>query len=417
MPVLYVGQYEWTTRHGDDFWQPPGGDQISALDLRSLPEAGSPGPVPQGAGVFVYDTPRAHPSLLLALGSDVTATLTTSQKAGLRALLKLPALALLPDTLTDLLRQCLMNPAYYDATGLTRWKPVLPDFRRRVVECRLPGVGALFTESLTNDHPAWSASRAVFQADYLRHRTVHQTPLAVLQRWVGSHMLRLWGAMSDDLAGHLLPAPYQADGWTPPATAIADNFNRTDESLDVGPWVETVGDWAVTTNEVSIAVASFAAARHTTALSTDDHKAKVTVTALTATTGAAGALARMSTDATPGEDYYVARLVDGGASIEFTKTIDNAKTVLDTSKTVTISLPDDVEIEVDGSTMISRFNGTVQHNFTDTSLTGQLNAGMHLRRTGDRVDDFSAEDVVAAAAPSGHDALLAGIRNQMIQHV
>jgi hypothetical protein len=88
----------------------------------------------------------------------------------------------------------------------------------------------------------------------------------------------------------------------------------------------------------------------------------------------------------------------------FNKIVNGTPTVLDTNKSVTRSLPDTIEIECSGSTMVSRFNGATQHNFTDTSLTGNLQCGIATRRAADVVDDFSAEDLGTKAPVPQHPA-------------
>lgn len=385
---LYLGQWERHTRDGDSFWRPPDGDHIGALDLRSLVQCGLAGPTPEGYGLFVYAAAKTHANLVLSLGDDL-------EKSGLWTFFGVPATTPMEDRLRDAIRQWLLDPAYYDAGGQTRWKP-LRCHRRRRVECRIGGVGQLFSERFDASHPAFAATEEVFRADYVRNREVRGIAAAILRKWTGATCLKLYGEMSDSRAAGLLPATYRGDGWAPPDTTISDNFNRPNESLDVGPWTEVVGDWSVTANEAALEAAAVALARHTTQLSSDDHKSKVTVTALAAT-GRAGPVARFSTDASPNHDCYRCRLDGTLNDIEFFKIVDGTETLLDTPKSITRSLPDDLEIEVNGSTMVSRFNGATQHNFTDTSLTGQLNCGMQLRRTADRVDDFLAEDLPSAA--------------------
>jgi len=163
-------------------------------------------------------------------------------------------------------------------------------------------------------------------------------------------------------------------------------------------WAEVRGDWGVVTNEAGCPVTIDAPtlARHETSLSTDDHKASVDVTAW-ASNGQGGPCARFSNDAAPNEDLYYCNIANEVTDhLYFFKIVNGTITGLDTGTTPTIGLPDTVEIECDGSAMKSRFNGTLNHDFSDTSITGNLKCGMNGRRTADRLDNFSAQDLAAA---------------------
>ena len=109
--------------------------------------------------------------------------------------------------------------------------------------------------------------------------------------------------------------------------------------------------------------------------------------------------ARNSTDASPNHDLYYFRIAYGGTpspGLEFAKVVNGTITLIDTVRSITVTLPDTLEIQCNDSAMVSRLNGATEHNFTDTAITGNLRCGMTLRRTTDAVDDFSAEDLVLA---------------------
>jgi len=387
----YFGKWEWFNA-GDPHWRAPGGDHVGCLDLRSSSQAAQAGGVPSGTGLFCYASPKSDPLLLIDLGDNLDTNVNSIRKTVLRAELGLSPTTPLDNSARAILRQLMFDSSIYDSTGVTRWKPLCGALNQDV---RLTVAGTeIFAERVTAAHPARAAAVAVFQSDYAAARVRGDT-LTILRRWTGATMRKLYGIMDDSTAQLLLPDPYKGDGWALPQTSISDNFNRANESLDAGSWVEVTGNWEVFSNHAQLVAADVAYARHTTQLSTDDHKAKGTIIAINGTNGGLGVTARNSTDASPNHDMYVA-LADISNVLIYRKVVNGTITALDSNKTISISVPDDIEIEVNNSTMISRFNGVVQHNFTDTSLSGQLNCGLFARRVGDELDDFTADDLAVA---------------------
>ena len=84
MAELYLGRWEWDTSR-DPHWRAPGGNAVGALDLRTLPQCGTPGPTLEGWGLFAYAAPTVHANLVRSLGSDLKRLLTAGEKLAIRS--------------------------------------------------------------------------------------------------------------------------------------------------------------------------------------------------------------------------------------------------------------------------------------------------------------------------------------------
>lgn len=377
---VYLARWVWNA--AETVWQAPL-PSIGALDLRSLTECGTQGGA-GGLGLFAYPS-TVSISGATYLGADFAALNTTRRNALNNGLgVNLTA----NESLDRVINKLLMENA--DPGGQTKWRP-LRIGKSREVQIWFAGQ-SLGIGTVQDDEAGFIASLDARKADYARAK-LSGVPIEALRKWNGYDLIKYWGSRDSSKLSLIVPADSINDGSDPPETTISDNFNRANEALDTGGvWVEvSPTDWTVTSNQVVYGSATATAlARHATALSSDDHKASVSVTAIGAS-GLVGAAARSSTDAAPNHDTYIVGL--GATSVIFRKIVNGSATDLDTSKSVTPSVPDTIEIECNNSTMISRFNGVQQHNFTDTSLTGNLYCGLYMRRTTDALDDFNAQDL------------------------
>lgn len=395
---LYLGQWEWADRDGTFQWRAPGGAAVGALDLRSTAQCGIAGGTP-GYGLFVYSSPQTHPLLLRSLGTDLTARLNTPTRTHLQTALN--STTTLTDRLGDLLKQITQDSGCWDATGLGRWKPVQPT-RAGLVSLTIGGLGTIYQERVTPAHPSFAAAIQVFQADYRTHRPTRDPIL--LRKWTGATLLKLFTRLNDLDADSLMPPEFRSDGYEAPTTSISDNFDRTNEELDAGPWVEIInasGDWDVVSNEAKLSGTpdNEQAARHTTALSTDDHEVQCDVTALKANPngGYAGPCARISTDTHATRDYYFYLVKDAITDAsEIGKMVDGTPTSLATGSFSAANLPETLKLTADGSDLTGLLNGSANIATTDTAITGNLNVGMVARREPDKIDNWSAADVAAA---------------------
>ena len=381
MTNIYLAQWQWLADGIDSRWEAPIAGNVGGIDLRSIPQMSLAGGAFQGWGLFTYPGPVAI-SGALSLGNNLSVNLSTPIKNAIRNRLGI-ASAFAGSTLLDVLWEILTSKA--DSTGLLRCKPLMPTTQGNL-ELHLGGFSLVRSEQFQAfTHPHWPQVLAVLQNDYRRVREEYQAiglpdvPRKVLGSWKEKY----------HVADHrvFLPPDLPDEGWLPPSTVITDNFNRANESLDVGPWVEVVNNWFIAANVASTDGGSNGLARHTTALASDNHYSEIVKTLNDLGCGAA---ARISLDASPNQDCYFVRLK--GTTIAFKKVINGTITDLDTDRAYTETLPDTIRIEVDGSSMKSYFNTVLEHNFTDASLTGNLSAGMDCRG-GDDLDNFEAADL------------------------
>lgn len=387
MPHWYLHNWEWAGIGPDALWQSPGGNAVAALDLRSLPQQSIAGGIPEGYGLFGYAAPQVR--LLAYLGQSPEDNLTLAQKAALKQLWGANRDWVVPDKLGQAIFAALITQA--DSTGQSRVKPIR-GYGGRQLTLRL--AGQVFGDiRCARGGLEELATLAVFKADYRQNRLlvdVGKLPLDALQKYTGWMCLRL-RVTSDEI----LPPEYVRDGSKPPKTSISDNFNRADQSLNaLGTWVERVNDWSVASNVAITAGGDNGLAHHTTALSSDDHEAQVDMTVFSL---GAGPACRISTVALT---CYELRIVaTTGTNLYFYKRVADVRTIIDAGRAVTVSLPDTLKIYVDGSTMRSYFNGGLEHDFTDSAVTGNLNAGMNCRGTDD-LDNFEAADLAAGGGIS-----------------
>lgn len=126
----YFSNWEWFETESMDFWAAPFGVALLAsIDFRSNPDAGTPGPVANGFGFFVYsETVDICPLGCLHFGvklegTDVNGLNGQLRKDALASLLALPDGDIIrANTTINIIWELLILRA--DSTGETRWKPL-----------------------------------------------------------------------------------------------------------------------------------------------------------------------------------------------------------------------------------------------------------------------------------------------------
>lgn len=382
---IYLAQWVWE----EDHWTAPSKSfRIGTLDLRSRSQH-KPGPIPEGYAIFAYSQAVTIPGSVF-LGQDLTDRISASNRQQVESLL---GINISNPAIDKLLLQLFTEDI--DPSGQTKRKPVQADKNRKVV-VHLAGQK---TEKILTEPEFEATTIAVRQADYSRMKG-QGVPLDVLRRWNDYDLIQFYNG--DDIKlDKLLPVGSKTDGRLPHQTVVSDNFNRANEDISAGSWAEhNSAAYNVTSNAATASTAVIASyARYTSALSSADHKSKVTITSIAAS-GAPGPAVRCSTDAAPNGDGYWAQLTSTGTTNNIRECVNSTTTDLVDPGDTTVSLPDDLELRISGSTLQYFFNGSqVGGDTTDTTITGNLYCGFHLRRaTSDIVDDFTAEDLAAATA-------------------
>lgn len=423
MPELYLGQWEWNTdtrerplwemRLGEStwnavepdepFWQMPRADiGLGNLDLRSLPQCGSPGPVAQGYSLFVLS--ERDDTIGIHLG-DLLSHAGTPLKKALKSALGLGE-NIVADTPLEILWELLTKHA--DPTGQTRWKPLMPKIDG-VMELILGGFSLVKEEPYNpTDHPL---VLDVVREDYRRNREYDLS--------VGSDHYRryLQAAMEKYKVPwqELIPTGLPLETPLPHGTTLGDTFVDTDNTelsahTATGPnggfgWTELIVDIEIVSNtaENQNAATAAALARADSDLASDDHYCQVDIVQQGGLT-ADGTIYRK--DSTSTATYYHARLNRNGTdNVQLYKVITGTFTQLGSNAAVTVSIPDTIKGQADGSTIKAFFNGTEKISQTNSDITGSVRTGFRMRHssgwtgTKTRFASFEAADLVAAGNP------------------
>ena len=399
MPEYYLGSWVWDTTGPQPFWRTPRPDlSVASYDYRSLPQCANRGTLAPVRGLFFLR--EQAPGVGYYLGDSLGASVNPVQKTAIRVAFDLGENIVASDVLGVLLE--LLN-RHADPTGQQRWKP-LRMTRRSGLVLRIGD--RLYQGVFAESHPAFANTIAVFQADYRRNKA-GGVPPAVLRRWTGSTMQRLWGRMGDDLVPALLPSEYQTDGWERPATEISDNFTRADSTSLGADWTEVANDVEIVSNRVqNVTTNAWCTVRHGTALSTDEHYSQIVVNMAVVGTEQTG-LGPMTRFASGANTGYMFELLDSTTNRwRLSKHVTGTKTVLATASDAAKPTGDvnyTIRGDSPGTDVHTLQDGGVEKiSQSDTAITGNLPAGFFgLSSNAGRArwDTFIAADLAALLDP------------------
>lgn len=384
-------------------WRSPFDDDAGSIDLRTPAQVRADG-IAEGYGLFATRAPQS-----VADAIDLGDTLDGSiDRVTLRQALGLGE-NLVASTVRGAIYELLTMHA--DPAVKDRWGCLLPTRHRR---CEVWLGGKIIARRLRPESDAeWPVIRARLQNDYreIKRRAddpkdsmparQHRKYLATLQRKYGI-------ADYDQFIPRDLPSETPVE----PATTFTDDFNRANENLEVSAnwtlynWSGSDASFRVNSNrcEPDSTLPVVAWAQYASNLSTDDHYGQVEVVALVFGSESLSASARLHNSGTEARGYD-ARVFGNASSYGWSlQRQDNsaATGIGSVNFTPTLSLPDTIRCEADGSTIRGVWNGATWRSATDTTYSGQLRAGLSSRlkaTVGDlAVDDFEAGDLVAGAA-------------------
>lgn len=396
----YLGQWEWHCDEPDFcYWRCPH-DCVGLIDLRALPQMGRAGGTPEGYGFFVYDQPQLDLSLFY-LGDSLEHNLMIAQKQGVETRLHLVE-GITQNTLLDVLwTDILINNG--DPTGQERWKP-LRGSPRTGIRLSLAGK-TVRQEAFGIWHPAWPGTLAVFQEDYkrLRERCLEVD---------STHYKKVLDAASKKYRmspeALLEGSGVLFEGTEPSETVIGDTFVEDDGNVNLdahvptGPnawdnspsasWANVVADAVVVAADDQVACASgTAASRAEYDLSSDDMYCETDI--LNAQVAAStGPKCRFDAAA---ETYYTLLFRNSTTlTHRLFKFVTGTPTQI--GGTVTEdpypSTPFNYRLDVSGSDLEGFLDDVSKIAETDSSLTGQLRAGIGVP-AGGRQDNFEAGDL------------------------
>lgn len=397
-PHIYISdQWIWndTDPKEGSFWEMPRADiGLGLLDLRSLPQCGTPGPTPQGLGLFVLS--EQDNTVGRYLGDSLGKSVTAPQRQGLATLLGLGEQIVSTNVLGVILE--LFGP-HADPSGQTRWKP-LRGSARRGYELHLAGQHlkwrydefdeAYRRQGLEVDHLDWVALKTANLLSGSGHYRRVLTGLAEKYRITPDALLQKWG-----------------ESWVqalPHSTVITESFNKADSDT-LGPdlsWTEVRGDIDVVGNRAKII--TLGNARADSDLSSDDHYSQIDV--IVHAISAMAVAMRFDSGA---ETFYYFR-VKNAASATFRnyKRITGTDTMLDNVNVAPPTVTYTPKGEVSDSALEGFIDDVSKITSTDSAITGNTRCGIW----GDvniELDDFEAGDLAVGGrtmgALAGHGGL------------
>lgn len=414
---LCFASWQWYEDEDGSTWDTPWRrNTLGMIDLRTLPQQGTPGPTPQGRGLFILDTAGLCADSGMPLSPTLDTILTPLESLILEEQLGLPAgsmaLISIEQAIWDIFT------VHADPTGQTAVKPIRGRISEQVT-LRLPAYGVIRQEAFTPTH--LTNTEEVFKADYRRNKN-EGTATSTLRAWTEITMIKIYGEANDANADRLMPPEHRDDGWgcdRETCTEITDNFNRPNNTdlnaSDAGKtldgaaatwqWTEVDGQFAISGNEVranlSPAAASFpASARAERDLSSDDQRAEIDNISFSIT----GAMTGVATRFSPASKTYYAFWARDSTSFghNIDKIVSGVHTNLK-SDSIAESAGFNIRGESEDSTL-TLFIDDVQYSdfsITDTSITGNLRTGI-VTHSSDNVfsdsDNFSAADLAVPAA-------------------
>ena len=409
MPI-YFAPWNWVTAQQvpliTSHWEMPRADiGLGAIDLRSLPQCGSPGPTPQGFGLFSLSSPAL---IGLHLGDTLFDAVSLPLRRATGDFLNIGSDALSSQATNVLSLIMELYNRLGDPTGGARWKPIRGALRSGVALTLGRDVMRFPLSALMRDNTI-----AVFQADYRRNKA-DGVPLTTLRKWTGSTMRSLWNVMDDEHAALLLPPEFVGDGWQPPATVITESFNTADSDT-LGPdltWTEVSGNhFEIITNKAenkNVFPAVSQSARAGTALASADHYAQADVTWEDTSSAFGGTATRFAAAA---ETYYRGGATGWDNTDRLAKVVTAVLTELFNQAHTINAETLNVKHTSDGSTIKVTVGLAAELSGTDTSITGNLRTGIACDNDSNAArnfkwDVFEGADLAAAATAKGLIPLL-----------
>lgn len=286
-----------------------------------------------------------------------------------------------------------------DPSGEDGPKPLMPT-TRGYLDIHLPGHSLVYQEAFT-----WGHSRRTNKIKSLLQKDFERTFNLAMEGKLKDreHHLRCLDYLCEKY--HLsdwrevVPAKLvkEIPGRKRHETIIVDDFTLADGTV-IGnqlTWTEVNGNWTTVSNAARGGTSNNrASARAEHDLSSADHYAQL---AFISSTGVNARIAYNCVRFDPSaEIYYRSTAREDGGNANIAKMISGTATTIATLSSVTISLPDTLRTEINGSTIEQFFNGVSNGAGTDTAITGNLRCGIGTNTGGSStvtVDDFEAGDL------------------------
>jgi hypothetical protein len=375
------------------FWRAPIG-AVGSIDLRSIPAHDT-------AGIGFFTTPDAVVLGIeyteIAQGAIDTFVVDPVRRNALANALNIASVS--GTTLLDCLRDILTLRA--DATGVARWKPLMPTAAGNL-EIHLGGHSLIWQEQFNLASPEAANVIAVVQNDY---RRIHAAVLRgeTVDTQVHRRVLDALGEKYrvSNPEDFFIPADLPKEKRLPHSTIILDTFDRADQSnlgtsSEGWSWTNGASLIDIVGNVADSALNIVHWARADSDLSSADHYAQCVV-------AGAGGLDHGPTcrkDSTATNTAYNA-IALGTTIVRSRKVVAGSFTTL-ADFTGTVAAGDTIKIEANGSTIKAYQNGIERTSSTDTAITGNLRCGILGFEADKTYNNFEAAD--SAGEPPGVNA-------------
>lgn len=411
----YIGPWVWDTS-GDDFpfWRAPEvtvglvdreepEGTVGLIDLRSTADlqlAGTDGDRPYG--FFVVNGSLNSDYTLLGGGSGDVRKLpwTAADQSAWQSLVGTQPMG---DTLIDALFDHLTNQS--DPLGDTPTQTMMPNVAGNL-DLHLGGYSLvksqrfIYDSNRPEDRLYREKMTAHLHAQLLQH-DADGLPVEQMQRVVDFWTDKF--RIGKGRASHkrLIPSELREriPGILPHQTTITESWNQSDSST-LGPdltWTETLGSMETISNEVTNeGTDNDNSSRAEADLSSDDHYCKTTITGRGNASRYHAALCRYHASQT--NTYYYADL-ENTDKVRLYRRVTGSYTQLGSGVSVTVSLPDTIQVKADGNNISCIFNDVLKIGpVSDPSgITGNLRCGIRCTSTGAArsatQDSFEAADL------------------------
>lgn len=393
MAKVWLGPYRW----GQFGWSPPAG-VVGGIDLAAPMSLPAPG-VDRPGGLFVTANPAN-------LGSDyfLVGQATRPQDIATTPLIRdafLDQVGYRPagGNVALLIADCLMNGA--DPDGLVTCKPLVP-VSGLDLEVWLAGARFDIGKFSWGQHAYTNRLKDLIQRDFrniFNAVQAGQLPIGHYRKVLG-YLCRRYGLSRTDISQwrEFVPADLWNDVEAPvePTTTISDNFNRANESLDAGSWVEVSGNWSVTSNRAMVSPGgAVVRARHTTALSSSDNYSQADIDSDTSgqyngtyCRANNSDLAAYASEVSWLEDTIDLLSVNGAGSATLLGTV---------GQTAIPGTPITLKLQANGSTIKLFLGITEKVSVTNTAVSSGTYVAMWGYATSSFHDNFEAADLGAGA--------------------
>lgn len=399
---IYIGQYSCGKNpSGGPGWIPPHQESLEkSIDLRSFPQMEKicdQVPAADGYVVLTYSREIDDPTLI-HLGEENS--LIQEETIGtLEEKLKITPLE--SRTPKSVIKELFTDKA--DSSGETFAKPFLP--QKGKVTIQISDQDKIEYTVVPFVSKEWPKVLDVIQRDY--KRMVRTEPENLIAQWL-DHLEEDYGVPYETF----IPDGEIKIAALPHHTVVTDDFTCSDRQLftTTGCNLSNASTWTVYNGVDNTSVASNHIiysgtngsdnySRVNSDLSSDNHYAKIQITAIPVVSGSSGPLINLRKDSSATFTQYVAYCIDtvSAAAHQTWKIVSSSFTQIGSTATSPVMVVNDYCYAEISSNLVLKINSTTVISNSDSSITGNLRSGYGFTQTvtfsGWNLDNFEQGDL------------------------